>query len=255
MKKRPFKIVALSFSIVILVSFLLESCLISDIFNENKEWETDIRNETYAVDSTTLLEALQQGKSDVFRLLTATPPAYPPHSSPIHWTQADLFTVAQSIHQYAWKESLADWKVEKISFYLPCSQIELGPQGAAFSFFKYVKIKGEDARLIRVLFITPDENTIVLSEYKFQPVYEIWSSINLLNEKVSVEDAVSIAEKNGGIKFRQEVGNKCSIEASRDIDNGYDGWLVTYSESGSNQDKSLKWENINAQTGEYQKVQ
>jgi hypothetical protein len=232
------------------MNFLLVSC---SLFHELREVQTTIREEEYSFDAASLPEVISNGESNIFKLLTATPAVTPPDSSPIQWTQADYFAVAQAIHKFAWKDSLKDWNLREMAFTLRCSEIKLGPQGARFEFFRNERFEGEDARSRKDLYITPRENRIKLYETKYQPVYEKWSSIDLSNVKVQVENALLLAEQNGGILFRQEVGDNCSIFASLNADGRYTGWFITYTGLDDQQGKSL-WLSIDIRTEKTKKV-
>lgn len=243
--------IILSLLFAISMSLLIGSCSTFErIRDEGKEQQTKIRDETYLIDSSILLESLKQGRKDAFILLTATPAAYPsPSAVPVRWAQSDFMTIAQTFYRIGWQDNLNDWQLKNLFFGLKCSEITYGPQGAGFNFFKTEQNEDKDIRVLRHLFIAANDNLAVLSEIEYYPEIEKWTAINLASITISVEDALQIAENNGGAQFRKEVDNNCSINAEISTGSYGEGWLISYS-GLANQKNELFRLNINAETGE-----
>jgi len=170
----------LSLLFAISVSLLLGSCAIFErIRDEGKEQQTEIRDETYTIASSTLLESLKQGRKDAFALQIATPAAYPsPSAVPVQWNQSDYISVAQAFYRIGWQDNLNDWKLKNLFFGLKCSEITYGPQSAGFNYFKTEQNKDRVIRVLRHLFIAANDNIAVLSETEYYPEIEKWSAIN-----------------------------------------------------------------------------
>lgn len=236
------------------VVLVLMSCSNPQFFWGGEEQQTTIRDEEYSIDSNTILTNITQGDIQVFNLLMTTPPVYPPPSKPIMWRQDDFYKVAQAFYQVTWKENLADWQLEKMSFNLPCDEIGNGPKAALFSFFKKLKANSRDERVVRDLFIDPERNSFSLLETGYKPIFEKWPAIDLSNVKIKIEDALEIAENNQGKEFRRQVDNQCFITAIVDASGKYNyGWFIAYSKISDELDKEL-WLIVDIQTGNVTKV-
>jgi hypothetical protein len=254
MNKISFKRQVLYILLAIVISLVLVSCSNPQYFWGGQEQQTTNRDEEYSIDPNTILANISQGDIQVFNLLMATPPAYPPPSKPITWGQDDFYKVTQAFFQVTWKENLADWRLEKMSFTLPCDEIDNGPQAALFSFFKKLKVNSRDERVVRDLFINPERNSFSLLETEYQPIFEKWPAIDLSKVKIKIEDALEIAENNQGKEFRQQVDNQCFITAKVDASGKYNhGWFISYLKISDELDKEL-WLNIDIQTGNVSKV-
>lgn len=83
--------------------------------------------------------------------------------------------------------------------------------------------------MTRIIQILPDANEVYFAEAKFYPELEQWKALNLAQIKISAEDAVQIAEDAGGVAFRAEVGNECSIHTSIEAGEQYSNWRINYS--------------------------
>jgi hypothetical protein len=254
MRKRPVKWLVLP--LLILVSLALMTCSISGLFNNDNEQQTKTRDETYSIDSSTLLDSVKSGRTDVFKLLKATPAVYPATSTvPVHWTQADYFSIVQAFHQFAWKESLTGWKLGRISYSLNCQDVSSGHQKVGFQYFKIENSQDNQIRLERRLYIDSENNEINIKEFEIFPNTETLSSIDLSKAKIMMGDALQIAEKNGGTKARSGVGNNCYILADFDVNSSYDkGWFVSYETTSGDKVIDLLWLDIDAQTGAWKVI-
>lgn len=211
-----------------------------------EEQSTITDDKSYVIEPSTLLQSLTQGDKKAFVLMTATPPVYPPFASePVQWKQADYFFVAESLFQHAQTQTLTDYKLNEMDFRVDCYEVSSGFQSGGFSYFKTV----QSSRLEQMMSIIPNENIVRLTEVKHIPEREKWESIDLDRVRITVDNALQIAEENGGSRVRGEVSDNCAVLAFYEAGGKYDGWLVTYFSNGSLFDI-----NIDAQTGEFKVV-
>jgi hypothetical protein len=247
--------------ILIAISAVLVCCstidwssILKGLLSEAKEEQIPILNETYQINSADLLETLRQGKSDAFILLGPSQNVFPTPSTPrVEWKQSDFLYIAQALHEDVWNESLDGWLLREMRFGLDCADISSGPQSSFITFFKSQQTDKGPSRLARTFYIFADVNRITIDEGEYYPEIDQWPAIDLANVKIPVEDALQIAENNGGAQFRSETDNNCHIVA--DIDS-YDNeeWVISYSSGSGDQEKSYELE-INTLTGDYKKVQ
>ena len=187
---------------------------------------------SYSMDPTTLLKSLAEGNIDIFILQTTTPPPTPNLlPMPVTWRQSDYFSIAQAFHQFAFGQSLADWKLKNMTFTTSCENVPVGLQYGDFSFKKNEK----DSLITRFIYVSPGENNIGYSEYlkKYYPELGIGSFLDLTQVKITAEQALQIAESAGGSKFRKEWGDDCRVFISIDSAGRYKGWEIWYSPNNS----------------------
>ena len=211
---------------------------------------------SYRFDADTIFESLPQNKTAVFTLQddlsekeTATPPA---STVPVQWGEAEYFQVGEAFHEFIWKEPTSDWKLRFIAFDMNCENVGRGFDGGSFVYYKTEHVYGEDeTRFVHDLSIWSPDYFISSYQKELYPVREQWDAIDLEEVNISVEQALAIAEKNGGYDARLAVENACKIEVSIKPVNGYDAWNVRY--YGINY-KPYFIIDIDKQTGEYRVV-
>jgi hypothetical protein len=223
--------------LVILPLFLIIGiCLVSTYFLLrffiDKEERIHINGGFYSINPDTILEDFSQGKTDVF-----TPQEDLPDEKSreyVQWKLADYDLIAQVLHELAWEEPLEEWKMSLISFDWDCEYIDKGPQGAHFRYFKVEKLRERKSRFVSELFVNPLENMVNVSMWEHYPRLCCWDVIDLAKLGVSADEALDIAEKNGGAEARAAVGNICQIHVVLNpASPRYGGWNVRYSYLGT----------------------
>lgn len=213
-----------------ILTILTTGCGPGPILPENENL-TSLEEKTYIIEPSTILQSLAEGKAGVFTLLTSPTPAVdlPFNPTPVKWKQSDYFFVASALFRFEWNETPENWKLRQMGFSSDCRDSSQGFQGGIFEFFKIVQTPSGDSRLVRMLFISPGRNNVSLSYGEYNPVSNDWGSIDLGQVKVTVDDALKIAEENGGADFRAKASNDCVIRANYNPDGRYNGWVLGYS--------------------------
>jgi hypothetical protein len=148
----------------------------------------------------------------------------------VNWLQAEYLYVANSLHERVFGESFQGWELNSMDFELGCSQVSNGFKNGRFTFFKLVKETNQEVRMSSFIDVDPRGNFVFLKEEKYYPKLVDWEVIDIANLKVSAEEALQIAESNGGEESRQSVGNDCHI--SLILNPGRDGeWIVFYTQT------------------------
>ncbi len=209
----------------------------------------------YSMDSQTILQSLAEGKTDVFIEETGTPNMTPVKLPPVQWKQADYLKVADAFSKAIFHESLDGWKVkDDILFSLDCKDASFGPQYAHFTFFKTITSDQNTSRIERSIDIDPQENQVSWDGATYSPDTGGANSIDLSQVKFSVEQALRIAEANGGEKFRLSVNNNCGIRI-------IDYWRNMFQATFGGNDWNVYYNgepnghfiiDVNQQTGKYQ---
>jgi len=206
----------------------------------------------YAIDSQTLLQDLRSNNTNVFEYLPNGNLITSPETDlpPVHWTEADYLFIADHFNQYVSNDSLENWEYYSIAYGMDCDDFTYCPQWATFRIVKYIFSNDNKVRLERHLYIYPDEKRIGWAETGYESVFS-HSSFKREQVKVSLEEALKIAEKQGGKNFRLSENNECKIFSDIVITGNRDGnWQVQY-KSTDNQFVI----DINKETGEYRIVE
>lgn len=233
--------------------FMLAALLSITMACRNSEPERIVASysENYAIDPDTLLEGLAEGRTDVFIPQEETPyQASPTLGEPVQWQPEDYFQIAQAVHELGWGESLENWDLHGVDFGIDCAYLEHGPQDAWFSYFKTVKLREQETRLVSDIIIEPRRKTVAGGRVEYYPQRKRWQTIDFAHLKISAEDALQIAETHGGYETRTAVANECYISIGLYSDSfEYGGWQVDYiPNSGS--EVSLGLYKIDPETGE-----
>jgi hypothetical protein len=181
----------------------------------------------YRINPETILASLDRGETNVFMPESATPES-PVLETAVSWRQSDYLEIADALHQFVWKETLDSWNLYNIELDAVCQDNPNGFGVGDLVFFKSARDNGETKYSTRELLITPQYGDVSWGGGANFP-YPIfgWKSINLSLFKVTAEDALKIAEENGGRIARLSVQNECRIVVSMNS-NAYTGWRVIY---------------------------
>ncbi|MGA7194273.1 MAG: hypothetical protein WBW94_11645 [Anaerolineales bacterium] len=179
----------------------------------------------YEINPETILESLNRGETNVFMPELATPEA-PIYEGSLAWHQSDYLKIAGALDQFVWKDNLKDWSLYGVDFYADCQNNPNGFTLGDFIFFKSVFYDGEITYTAREIQITPQYRDVAWGGGTAFPRPILgWDSVNLSNFKFNADDALLIAEENGGKEARVSVQNMCRVIVGI---SGYTGWEVYY---------------------------
>lgn len=233
----------ISYVLLIVILVLAVAC---QLFSFGKEEEISRKEADYTIDPNTILEALAQGTTDVFTPQVVTPEVETSvQSKPVQWSQSDYFRVAQALHEFVWSESLNEWNLDGMAFGMDCKDADYGPQYADLRYYKIDHTRERESRIVHDIHIVPMEHSVWWTEIEYYPKLANWGNLDQKQIKVSVNDALQIAEANGGREARLAVNNKCKFVAIIPIWE-YNGWNLTY--TGNTQLFNI---NIDPVTGKY----
>jgi hypothetical protein len=216
---------------------------------DRREEKTNLFNQLYRIESGSLLKNLEQGKTDVFFPIDEDPPwPRPDQQVPVPWTQEDYLRIASALFEFVWNDTLNGWQLNDMSFSLGCTKHNIGFQSGDLTFFKNEEINGNKTRMERFVKIDSRDKTVYVTEDQYNPRLVNWSSIDLINNKLSASEILQIAEDAGGRTKRLSVENDCDISLMLSPDSArYKGWWIRY--SGRN-DATLLRVDIDPSTGE-----
>ncbi len=239
-----------------LVSLTLTGAVLSitlscSLFDDRIELERNYELRDYSINPETILESLDQGDENVFTLQTVTPEVTSSTpAAPVSWSQADYLRIAQALHEQAWGEPLGAKNLFNVSFDMDCADIERGTfSDATFDSYTIIQTVEEETRIEYWILITPLKNSVSTSKQEFRPNVHSLKPIDLEQYRITAEEALQIAEKNGGSEKRLEVDNACEIDALAPGPDIKD-WRIIYV-NVPNLIKRLFEIAIDPQTGEY----
>ena len=177
--------------------------------------------EYYKIESETILVALDRGETEVFTKLNATPET-PLFAKPVAWYQSDYLKVAGALHKFVWKESVETWSLYYMGFNTLCKDNFGGFDWGNVSYFKAdSKMDRSTGYNYHGFQIIPEDGYVISGSNQYFPYKKPgWNSVDLENIIISAEDALRIADENGGQTARMSVQNQCSITVGllRDFD-------------------------------------
>lgn len=209
-----------------------------DPFTSDSGWPSSIpvyyaETGLFRINPGTILESLDEGNTNVFlsdtRPLDNRADGLALYNEPILWSQSDYLKVSSALGKLVWEEdSLHNWSLFRMIFNADCQNNLNGLSGSDFQYFKTVFDRGKLMYSWREIEIDPEYMYVAWGEgAKFAHPLFGWKSIDLSQLKVSAEDAIRIAEQNGGRKTRLSVQNQCNIHLLL-MPERYRGWRVNY---------------------------
>lgn len=193
----------------------------------------------YLFDPGSVFQALEQGDRQVFSLpasgFEATPGADGP---PVQWTQSDYLRLAEAFHQFKWGETLDNWSLQDIHFRVnQCKQVPLGPQWVSLKLFKVVDEPGVGpTRYVHYVHIYPQQGLLSWAEVHYFPSLQEIPPLDWWQIKIAAEQALQIAEQQGGREARLAVDgrNSCWVHGRLISELRENDWRITYSSGDDN---------------------
>lgn len=237
------------FFFLVLAIPLLGAILACRINFDEKELQTTTLEQYYLFDPVSVINGFDHEDQIEFILVDAEP-EFPPPSQQISvtWNQVDYLNIVEAVFLHVWKEPLEGWQLKTMDFGLSCAKSNIGLQYGSFIYFKNtITLEGE-SRTVRYIDIDPRSKSLHIRESEFYPRLVDWGSIGLKEVQFSADQALTLAENNGGREKRFLVDNRCDILLllSPDLPR-YKGWEVRYAIQG---DTRFFYVQVDSQTGE-----
>lgn len=204
--------------------------ILGNVVDPESEEQVFQERKYFGIDPNTILGSLTHGESNTFSPLDTTPSRIPPLLSvhPVQWRSFDYYQIALALHKYFMGESAESWNLSSVSFEMACADTSYGPQDGDFVFIKTVKTRERESRLKSSIAIEPWSNSVNIQESEYYPKLIDWATLNFVQLKISAEEALQIAETNGGVNARLSVKNACQIFLTLAPGGRYKDWQVTY---------------------------
>ena len=188
----------------------------------------------YQIDPNTILSSLQLGETNIFTPMAATPnpesPLLPSGSLP--WTQSDFMRIANAISQLAWKEplELEKWTIYYLAFGRECQNSPRGFNWMELTYYKTARENWKEIYPTRHIEIYPLYGSVSTgSSSNFDSKYFVGSNQTDFTEfNITADNALQLAEENGGKAARLEHNNDCLILIRTPIHTNDERWGVDY---------------------------
>lgn len=186
----------------------------------------------YAIDPNTILAALNHGETNVFLPLQGDPFTTEELANVnISWTQADYIQIANALSQLVWGEPLdfKRWKVSSLDFRIGCQSA--GFDYGEITYFRPYEVIWYTTRHIE---IDPYSGIVRWGDRETYPqpiLFNKWNDFDLPTSSITADDALRIANENGGADARLKEGNKChyiNISIPNSDKNNVDKWDIYY---------------------------
>lgn len=186
----------------------------------------------FKINPETILSDLEQGKTDVFTPITEDPFTgvdFEVADIEISWTQADFLKIASAVGQLAWDDpmDLNNWHIYSILFQGSCRDSPTGFRSANITYFRMINRNGEEFYETRIIEMAPRFSGIRWGGGATYPHYVgNWKGVDLAGDKITADDALRIADENGGKYVRLQDGHcVIMVDSSVDINNR---WLASF---------------------------
>jgi hypothetical protein len=173
----------------------------------------------YEIDPDTILDSLEHGETDVFTPFFGDPDRDEPYYTSIAWTQADYLKIADALSQEIWGEALdlESWNVKYLFLSQGCEDDLRGFNTFTIVYYKPRGIVNLERRYTtRLIDMYPWQGLIRWGGNGDFSAPQLRGSrrIDMNKVKITAEDAIEIAEKNGGQNIRLRNDNNCLVNVS-----------------------------------------
>ena len=168
------------------------------------------RDGYYKIDPETILTSLENGDTNVFKPLLKDPTKVERVAdASISWTQADYLRVFSAFSKLVWDDSMGSqiWKIYYVDFVGSCFDKPCNLHNALIVYFKI----SANSYTTRIMEIQPSFGLVRWGDETSYPVVRQWKGVELSAARITAEDALKIAEKNGGREIRLRAPNKYTV--------------------------------------------
>lgn len=169
----------------------------------------------YRIDPYILLSQLDAGNTDAFLPMTATQVSKDEllPTGTFAWAQTDYLKIANALSEYVWNDQMEGWSVYFVNFDRDCLNSVDGFDSFIAIYYKEVPFESGSKYLTRQIDISPLARQVSWgsgSEYP-HPIWGSWPAVDIENFEITADEALQIAETNGGQAVRKKVKDECYI--------------------------------------------
>ena len=187
----------------------------------------------YGIDPNKTLIDLENGKTTILTPIPVLPESSDQlinDETPVVWGFSSYLEVANMVMYQVWSDEINNWSLYRMNFYTNCKDSSNGFSMGDFIFFRPTIGKVKNVYEVREILINPARSRVEWGSDNYFPIPLFgWKKIDLGKVGVSADDAMQIAEDNGGRGARLEVSNVCDIFLSYSPNIKSDNWILTMS--------------------------
>jgi hypothetical protein len=200
---------------------------------DQREEMTTLLERYYSIDPSFLHGTPGKQNASPFKLIENIPDLPPlGKQAPINWHQEDYLHTVQALFKEVWGETPDGWSLNSFRFSVACSFVDYGFQTGRFRYFKNAEKADEQIRVERRIYINASSGFVQVLEFEYAPRLVDWGVVDMARLHYSADDALQIAEKEGGREARLAIQNNCDISVRLDPDapryRGWDIWYLGY---------------------------
>lgn len=132
------------------------------------------------------------------------------------WTQHDYLRVATALNQYVWGDNMEDWEIYLMLFERDCRMSGEGFDSFNVIYYKMVTSESKTKYVTRQIDINPLAKLVTWgggSDYP-RSFLRPWRAMDFENFEITADEALQIADANGGKDARAKQKNDCGILVS-----------------------------------------
>jgi len=153
-----------------------------------------------------------------------------PEGSSFLWDSSVYMKIAELLKNQIWGDGMPDWELYRMYFYADCQTPLNGFSIGDFVYFKPVQKENGYYYDTRELVIRPLYGRINWGSGNSYPRPLLgWKKIDQDKIRVAADEALQIAEDNGGRDARLAVNNECSISLSYNPNVNSNDWILVIS--------------------------
>jgi len=207
------------------IFFLVLIIIVSLAWDDNHQDQESLRQPSslgsyseygyYKIDPETILGSLESGNTNVFKPVLEDPPEVEEIADiSISWTQADYMEIASALSKLVWNDTidLKVWSIYDIYFTGGCVDDSCDLHSARVVYFKPTG----NSYATRFIDIQPYFGLVRWGDGATypQPLLRKWKGVEFATSKIAAEEALGIAEANGGRERRLKATDRCYISVS-----------------------------------------
>ena len=209
----------------------------------------------YEINPEKILASIEQDETDIFVPFYGDIDRDEPYYDSIAWKQSDYLKIVNALSAETWNEplNLEDWQVIFIDLIGDCHDEARGFHTFTITYYKALGIENWERRYVtRLIEIYPWQGLIRWGkDATFSaPLLLPWDGFSLTEFRITGDDALQIAERNGGVNARQKIDDSCmtvlTVNQLSPLPHRVN-WLVDY-------ERADFYLHINPYTGEYKKL-
>jgi hypothetical protein len=132
------------------------------------------------------------------------------------WTQYDFLRIANALNQYVWGDNMEDWEIYLMFFDRDCRMSGEGFDSFNIIYYKMVTVDSKTKYVTRQIDVNPLAKLVTWGDGLDYPrsFLRPWHTMDFENFEITADEAVQIADANGGKDAREKRKNNCGISVS-----------------------------------------